>query len=504
MLLVGRYRPALVASCLLLVGPLVATSWCQEAVVETDSEGTGQVENSADQTVVDDAGGDQLELDVAAENRDTPVPDSEPETEDTDSGETNDASGPNDGADGASSETGVATDETTTAATEPSATEPPNTESASNEPTDRQATQVGNTDPDPQLRAEFESVFAEWKQLLTELVELKDNYLLVAEDAELASLKEQYDAKVQIAQRKAWELREAALAVYLDAPSADLKMTQFLYTLVQDDLQGERYGDAFRLSKHIIENYAPDRVIYLLGTVSAIGAHEFELAKDWAARCDLAEDDERKQAFPYVNELARTVKEYLPTLDELQILWEQEQKIRAVEAEANDLPRVQLETNKGTVVLELFENEAPETVGNFIYLVEQKFYNGLPFHRVIPTFMAQGGCPRGDGTGGPGYNIYCECVKSNRRSHFSGSLSMAKSPGRDTGGSQFFITYLPTPHLNGEHTVFGRVVEGMDVVQGLQKRDPQDEKQASIIPDRIEQAIVLRKRDHEYVPNRVQ
>jgi len=153
-------------------------------------------------------------------------------------------------------------------------------------------------------------------------------------------------------------------------------------------------------------------------------------------------------------------------------------------------------------VVELFENEAPETVGNFISLVSSGFYDGLSFHRVLENFMAQGGCPKGDGTGGPGYNIYCECYESNHRNHFRGTLSMAHA-GRDTGGSQFFITFLPTPQLNGRHTAFGRVIEGMDVLSKIQRRDPEKPADAAKTPDKIEKAEVIRKRDHQYLPNKV-
>ncbi len=94
-------------------------------------------------------------------------------------------------------------------------------------------------------------------------------------------------------------------------------------------------------------------------------------------------------------------------------------------------------------------------MGNFISLVDSGFYDGLTFHRVLKGFMAQGGCPKGDGTGDPGYSIYCEVNQENARKHFRGSLSMANA-GKDTGGSQFFLTFLPTPNLNGKHTVFRR------------------------------------------------
>ena len=121
----------------------------------------------------------------------------------------------------------------------------------------------------------------------------------------------------------------------------------------------------------------------------------------------------------------------------------------------------------GDIIIELFDKEAPGTVQNFVDLINKGFYNGLRFHRVIPGFVAQGGCPNGNGTGVPGYTIKDELV-GNPHKHERGALSMAHR-GPNTGGSQFFIVYEPQPHLDGVHTVFGKVIEGMDVVDGIQQ-----------------------------------
>jgi peptidyl-prolyl cis-trans isomerase B (cyclophilin B) len=128
-----------------------------------------------------------------------------------------------------------------------------------------------------------------------------------------------------------------------------------------------------------------------------------------------------------------------------------------------------METDKGTMKIELDPDEAPGTVANFEKLANSGFYDGLTFHRVIPNFVIQGGCPRGDGTGGPGWTIKCE-TDGNPRKHQRGSLSMAHA-GRDTGGSQFFICHSPQPHLDGKHTVFGRVTEGLEIVDAIRHGD---------------------------------
>jgi len=125
----------------------------------------------------------------------------------------------------------------------------------------------------------------------------------------------------------------------------------------------------------------------------------------------------------------------------------------------NELTAV-MDTNKGTIRLKLFADQTPVTVGNFVNLARRGYYNNLKFHRVIPDFMIQGGCPSGDGRGGPGYKFQDEFVKELRHGK-PGILSMANA-GPGTNGSQFFITHVPTPWLDGKHTVFGEVVSGAD------------------------------------------
>lgn len=135
--------------------------------------------------------------------------------------------------------------------------------------------------------------------------------------------------------------------------------------------------------------------------------------------------------------------------------------------ESNRYKRAIIETEKGSVVIALYPEEAPLTVENFVKLARQGFFNGLSFHRVVPNFVAQSGCPRGDGWGGPGYTIRCEV---NPLPYQRGSVGMALS-GKDTGGSQFFITHSPEPHLDGTYTVFGQVIEGMEIVDQLKRDD---------------------------------
>ena len=135
------------------------------------------------------------------------------------------------------------------------------------------------------------------------------------------------------------------------------------------------------------------------------------------------------------------------------------------------MTKVKISTDKGDMIAELYDNETPITVNNFKDLIGKKFYDGLNFHRVIPNFVIQGGCPNGTGSGGPGYNIPCE-VTAPKQFHDRGVLSMAHA-GRNTGGSQFFVCHSRqgTAHLDGNHTCFGKVNEGLEVIDAIKGGD---------------------------------
>jgi cyclophilin family peptidyl-prolyl cis-trans isomerase len=251
-------------------------------------------------------------------------------------------------------------------------------------------------------------------------------------------------------------------------------------------VQADDYEAAVRLVKILVEHGYKHRYFNLAAGLAYFGVMDFESAKRYLT---LAKDDKEIDAIG---------QRYLTQIDrhEYPELWRKELETRAAEEKAANLPKVKISTSQGDIVVALFENEAPIATANFINLVEKKFYDGTKFHRVIAGFMAQGGDPNGDGTGGPGYTIPDECYQSNHRSHFRGSLSMANTGQRDTGGSQFFLTFLPTANLDGKHTVFGRVIEGMDVLAKLVRCQPGD----SAVADRITKATVLSKRNHPYEP----
>lgn len=339
-------------------------------------------------------------------------------------------------------------------------------------------------DKTPELEA-FDKLVGEWKDLLAELVTLQEKYR-AANSEEHAAIEKQWDTAIAKGEELRPKIVEAAEKAYVAAPNTQKEVSDFLERVLRSSVASDDYELAFEVGSLLDKNKAPiDDLPRLMGKAS-FGACEFDAAERYF---------EQLQKTGRLDATVGTLAQSLPKYKEA---WPKEQKIREAEAKADDLPRVLLKTNKGDITVELFENEAPNTVANFVSLVESGYYDGLTFHRVLPGFMAQAGCPKGDGSGGPGYRIECECDEPNHRLHFRGSLSMAKTAQPDTGGSQFFLTFQPTPHLDGQHTVFGRVIDGMGVMAELQRIDPDDPRGEQ--PDKILKAEVLRKRDHEYKP----
>jgi cyclophilin family peptidyl-prolyl cis-trans isomerase len=307
------------------------------------------------------------------------------------------------------------------------------------------------------------------------------------------------DAQFTELHKKADELLkqiiDAGLAVYKADPKAYPQINDTLVYIAQFFITGDANGDggdqyekALPLVKGLIDLGGGEvwPQLYLWGALAAYCTNDFDLAEQYFAKARPGDD----ASLP--PQLAQSVEQYRQNLPAMKKAWEKEKQIRDAEAKADNLPRVKLATTKGDIVIELFENEAPQSVANFLTLVKKGFYNGVPFHRVISGFMAQGGDPQGTGTGGPGYNIRDEQGAANARHHFRGSLSMANTGRPNTGGSQFFLTFVPTSFLDGRHAVFGRVIEGMDVAASLNRGEPPRKA------DKILKAEVLRDRGHAY------
>lgn len=332
--------------------------------------------------------------------------------------------------------------------------------------------------------AEFQTQFEAWKGTISKLRQLQVEYR-TADAARRTAIQGEFKPLAEQALAQQSQLIEAAKAAYAEAPNANPDVVELLVSMLGGMVQADACDEALTLAEMLIAQKCPEKALSNLAGVAAFGADQFDKAEQYLtqAKTEGVLDETGQQDLQFV----ATEK----------AAWAKEQEIRAAEAKADNLPRVKMKTSKGDLVIELYEDQAPNTVANFIALVEKGFYNGLTFHRVLPGFMAQGGCPDGTGAGGPGYTIKCECVRPDYRKHFRGTLSMAHA-GRDTGGSQFFLTFLATPFLDGKHTVFGRVIEGLDVLPKIQRRDPDDPRGPA--PDTILEATVIRKRDHAYTP----
>lgn len=343
-------------------------------------------------------------------------------------------------------------------------------------------------------KASFDALFRDWKAMLARMRTLQEKYQ-VAGISSRPGIEAEFNQLRDQGQKMVPKLIAAAEAAYKANPKADTALGDFLMAQVGDNLREENYEEAARLGKELIDDERLHKNLLPFYGFALYATDDFEGAKKYLTMAKeagtLGKIPPRGKGEPHPDQMA------LGLANQEIARWEDEQKLRSAEAKADDLPRVKLTTTKGDITLELFENEAPNTVANFVNLTEKGFYNGKKFHRVIPGFMAQGGCPLGNGSGGPGYTIDCESVNENHRNHFRGSLSMAHA-GPNTGGSQFFITFVPTPNLDGLHTVFGRVIDGMDVLAKIQRT--QDAPAGP--PDKIIKAEVLRKRDHEYVPKK--
>lgn len=272
-----------------------------------------------------------------------------------------------------------------------------------------------------------------------------------------------------------------------------------LATVLDYRFSNSVYENSYHATKMLLEADVTMPFLYIMAARSAfLEGHFDEVVPYYQSFVDEQGTDKLEKVDHLLASIGET---YRP-------LWEEELKRRAADAEADDLPRVLLETTRGPVLIELFEDTAPNTVANFIQLVESGFYDGNEFYQVIDNLLAMSGDPLGDGTGTSGRYIPDEHDHPERRQIFRGSLFMAKVAVSaessefvpNTASSQFIIALMPMLPKELSQTVFGRVIEGMDVIGSFQRIDPQEKKedQIQLPPDRIISARVIRKRDHAY------
>jgi len=345
---------------------------------------------------------------------------------------------------------------------------------------------------------EFYAKHSEMNSLLAELAQLQIKYR-TADETKRAEIQEQWKELVARGNAIEPKLIEAAEKAYAESPNADKNISDFLVALLAERVEADDYEPAAEIGRILMEHEYPEAAAANLAGIAAFAVNDFDAAEKYFTR---AAAQGFYQSPPKNDEKAKVGAMFAQLIPHYKTAWEKEKNLRDRETAAGNLPRVLLKTTKGDIELELFENQAPNTVANFISLVHRGFYKDTPFHRVIKGFMAQGGDPTGSGAGGPGYALPSECYRPDHRLHFRGSLSMAHA-GRDTGGSLFFLTFVPTPHLDRRHTVFGRMVAGIDVLAKLQRRDPADKEAPRA--DRILEARVLRspKPARDYKPEKM-
>ena len=333
-------------------------------------------------------------------------------------------------------------------------------------------------------RAAFAAAIAELKKLMADLTVLQAQYQ--QPEADRPALEKLFEQKKAAAEVAGKRLEEAAVAVLAVSPD-DAAAREIASGVMAGSLQADDPDKTLTVAKALEQAGAVNGDAALLAATAAIVLSRIDEAEAWLEKAGSKAP-------------ADQVAEVRAAIDRDRVKVAAELAKREAEAKADDLPRVKLTTTAGEITVELFENEAPNTVANFLSLVAKGFYDGTPFHRVIGGFMAQGGDPTGTGGGGPGHAIACECGAPGARLHFRGTLSMAHA-GKDTGGSQFFLTFRPTEHLDGKHTVFGRVIAGDEVLARLARtQDGEGRPVPGVQPDKIVKAEVIRKRDHPYEP----
>ncbi|MDA7979658.1 MAG: peptidylprolyl isomerase [Pirellulales bacterium] len=343
---------------------------------------------------------------------------------------------------------------------------------------------------------EFDALFAQWRTKLDAMRKLQVDYKQ-SRPEDRPAMEQQFDQLLGEAKEMSVQLQALIEAAYRENPE-DQEKAKFLESLAFLLFKEDKFEESLRLWNVLLDRSTDRRGQHL----DYAGQCQY-LLNDYSTAQKTLEDAEKELAGR--RPLSAEAQSMRANLDLDRQAWEAELAAQKADekpsGDALELPRVQLETSTGMVVIELFENEAPNTVANFITLVRKGFYDGLEFYRVVEGESALVGDPTNSGNGGAGYEIPFEASEEPYRKHFRGSVSMARQAiSKETASSQFFITFRRdnARQLDGEYTVFGRVVEGMDTVTKFARPDARSEDGTISEPDRIIKATVLNARDHEY------
>ena len=354
-------------------------------------------------------------------------------------------------------------------------------------------------DDDSEIGKKYQSALNQFRESAVDLNQVQLSFHLVEKFS--PSFRDQISREWQEGIHKSFLAKSNWLKVAGETFSSDpdkyFTIGETLCEMLLSDVELDRTDGWLEAAKAIINTmkFEKEDLLRAAGLV-AYANSDFDFAEECLVRAQKFHPDEVQPQF-------------MAEIKDVREKWTREQEIRKREEEKNDNPRVEFVTTKGKMVVELYEDSAPETVKNFIFLVGIGFFNDKTFFRVEKHVCAQTGCEKGDGTGDAGYVIPSEVDGPNRRDHFRGTMAMAlgndSKTGQvlpNTGRSQFYFAFLPMPQLDGKHTVFGRIVEGQEAMNFFRVMNlgQESQRKEGKEPDVIISSKVLRKRDTVYKP----
>ncbi|MDG2183092.1 MAG: peptidylprolyl isomerase [Mariniblastus sp.] len=350
-----------------------------------------------------------------------------------------------------------------------------------------------------ELRSEFDAAILELKDAIKAIkktgTEFYENKSTVAHE-----YRSKWKAEAVVAQDAYKRVREVSFALFFETANPGKQVNEIVSMMNQDLIAEGQLAKCYRTTKKLLQLYPENKDLYnLMGRVSILN-NDFDFAQQYyQANKQTAEQLGVPEGALYGN-----------SMDKLATGYERELALRASDAAGEPLPRAIIKTNRGEIVIELFENQAPETVGNFVSLVQTGIYDGMIFHHVLKNLIADTGLMTLSRPQPVGYTIFDEHQKPNARHHFRGSVAMvAKNNEPNSAGAEFRIMLVPGPNLDGNSTVFGRVISDMSILDNIQETfqmSEEEDKEEFIKdakPDVIESITVTNLRDHEYEPNRV-
>jgi cyclophilin family peptidyl-prolyl cis-trans isomerase len=311
--------------------------------------------------------------------------------------------------------------------------------------------------------------------------------------------REKWEAEAVVAENAYKKVREAAFALFFNLKNPDTELMQVIQLMSQKLIAQGQLTTCYDVTQKLLDlNPGDPELTKMMGQISIL-TNDFDFARKFY-------QTQKSE----IDSFGMAEKGLYNSIETLGTRFKRELELRESDAQGEELPRAIVKTTKGTFVIELFENQAPDTVGNFVNLVESGFYDSIIFHRVLRNILADTGRWTMDRAQPVGYTIYDESKRPDARHHFRGSVSMVLNHDEEnSGAAEFRIMLVPGPNLDGRNTVFGRVISGLSVLDSIQETYTIDEEErteefiADVTPDMIESITVERLRKHEYEPNRV-